>query len=504
MPAIFYPWKPIEPLSDQDRQIDVSYLNSLKAAWLEMKPRLQKTAPNQLKAFDEQTIRSWSIETGIIEHLYDLDEGATNTLVEQGFIADLIDRSSTNIDRDELISILSDQRSAADFVAKAVADGRELSNHLIRELHQLLTTHQLTVGAVDTLGNRRQVPLLRGEYKTLTNNPTRMDGAVHEYCPPVQVDAEMDRLLEMYVGYRDEHPIIVAAWLHHRFAQIHPFQDGNGRVSRCLVTLELLRGGYLPIVITRKVRSDYIKVLEEADAGNLGPLVNMIAELERKCLLQALTIPPSDRVEGKLVITDVVTRIADKLNQRTEQELRQKEHTDQLRSVSVIAGRLREEAKIAVDEILTHAVAALNSQSEMQFKLIPPRKQDEGGPRRDPYAPYQNIIHAAHKLDYEVSMEEDHYWLRRVIQGPRSLGFVILFHSIGYRPTGVMGAAGFIEISNDNEVERWSDKDKETTACMSRSFTFTWEDRLEDLVENFNGWLNETIALALQHWGDTL
>jgi|GEM_PF-6737520 len=31
------------------------------------------------------------------------------------------------------------------------------------------------------------------------------------------------------------HPLLVAAWLHHQFVQIHPFQDGNGRVTRALV-----------------------------------------------------------------------------------------------------------------------------------------------------------------------------------------------------------------------------------------------------------------------------
>ena len=55
---------------------------------------------------------------------------------------------------------------------------------------------------------------------------------IHEYCPPEHADAEVDRLVEWLASYRDEDPLIVAAWAHHRFTQIHPYQDVNGRVAR--------------------------------------------------------------------------------------------------------------------------------------------------------------------------------------------------------------------------------------------------------------------------------
>ena len=63
-------------------------------------------------------------------------------------------------------------------------------------------------------------------------------------------------------------PIIKASWLHHRFTQIHPYQDGNGRVARALTTLTLLQSNLLPLVIDRGLRVEYIRALEVVDAND--------------------------------------------------------------------------------------------------------------------------------------------------------------------------------------------------------------------------------------------
>lgn len=72
----------------------------------------------------------------------------------------------------------------------------------------------------------------KGMYKTQPNNPRRPDGMIHEYCPPEQCRSEMDRLFALDQDIRGRQlPVAVeAAWLHHRFACIHPFRDGNDRV----------------------------------------------------------------------------------------------------------------------------------------------------------------------------------------------------------------------------------------------------------------------------------
>ena len=64
---------------------------------------------------------------------------------------------------------------------------------------------------------------------------------------------------------------------HAEFERIHPFLDGNGRTGRLLLNLLLVRSGYPPIVLRNRQRTAYLRALALADAGNTGPLAELIA-----------------------------------------------------------------------------------------------------------------------------------------------------------------------------------------------------------------------------------
>ena len=165
--------------------------------------------------------------------------------------------------------------------------------------------NQDVYAVVDQFGKVFEKPLEKGLYKTLPNNPTRLDGTVHEYCPPEHVAAEMDRLVAMHA----EHEVggvpveVEAAWLHHRFSQIHPFADGNGRVARAIASLVLIKAGWFPLIVQREGRSGYIDALEKADDGDLQPVVSLIVEAQRSALIQVTEVawdthPPGTAVEA--------------------------------------------------------------------------------------------------------------------------------------------------------------------------------------------------------------
>lgn len=93
----------------------------------------------------------------------------------------------------------------------------------------------------------------RGSYKTLPNNVEAFDadgrsvGIIFETATPF----DTPRLMEALVTWtndaltaRAHHPLMVIAVFVVRLLAIHPFQDGNGRLSRALTTLMLLRAGY--------------------------------------------------------------------------------------------------------------------------------------------------------------------------------------------------------------------------------------------------------------------
>src|ERR1700687_5107832 len=75
-----------------------------------------------------------------------------------------------------------------------------------------------------------------------------------------------------------ESPVAEAlAARHAAFERIHPFIDGNGRVGRLLMNLLLVRLGYPPAIIQKRLRDRYLDALNRADRGDPGPLGEIIA-----------------------------------------------------------------------------------------------------------------------------------------------------------------------------------------------------------------------------------
>ena len=245
-----------------------------------------------IAAFTQRLKREWAIETGLIERVYTLTRSVTKVLIERGLREELIPSSATDRDPALVVDMLRDHATAVDGLFDFVNSGRRLSTSYVKELHAVLLANQETATARDIFGRRTEMPLVRGDYKRRPNNPVRRDGRVHEYCPPEQVAPEMDRLIAMHLEHarREVPPEVEAAWLHHRFVAIHPFQDGNGRVARALATLVMIRAGWFPLVVTDAGRGDYIDALEEADGGDLGLLVRLFADIQRGAIEGAMRV----------------------------------------------------------------------------------------------------------------------------------------------------------------------------------------------------------------------
>lgn len=120
-------------------------------------------------------------------------------------------------------------------------DAISLTENHIRQLHRDLLIHS-------TKDDRH-----RGEWKTLTNNIEAFDengrslGVVFATATPFDTPRLMNELVawrHTHENDRSPHPLLIIAIFVVVFLEIHPFQDGNGRLSRVLTTLLLLRAGY--------------------------------------------------------------------------------------------------------------------------------------------------------------------------------------------------------------------------------------------------------------------
>lgn len=117
-----------------------------------------------------------------------------------------------------------------------------LTENHIKQLHTLLLRHSDK--------DERH----RGAYKTLSNSVAAFDqdgkelGIIFETSTPFATPMQMQQLVEwanQALVDKLLHPLLVVAVFVVRFLTIHPFQDGNGRLSRILTTLLLLKTGYV-------------------------------------------------------------------------------------------------------------------------------------------------------------------------------------------------------------------------------------------------------------------
>ena len=283
-----YTWHPIEDYEVDPQGLATPELRQLSEIWEEQRHELEQA--EELKIFNERLRREWAIETGLLERIYTLDRGVTQMMIERGIDASLIPHGNRDQNPERAVAVIRDHEEAIDGLFTFVRGDRQLSTSYVKELHALLTRNQPTTQAVDALGTLVDVELVRGDYKQRENNPRRSDGSVHGYSPPEHVASEMEMLVKLHLGHQDTAPEVESAWLHHRFTQIHPFKDGNGRVARCLATIVLLRAGWFPLVVkdVTEERARYFCALEAADQRDIEPLVSFFADAQRKIFVRLL------------------------------------------------------------------------------------------------------------------------------------------------------------------------------------------------------------------------
>lgn len=485
-------WHPIENLSEDWTVLADAELAGIGDAWQKEWARLQEQG--RVEDFIARLNRSWSIETGILERIYSLDRGVTTILVAQGFSAALVPHGASDLPPDQLVGILQDHQQAIDMLWDVVANNRPLSVAFVRQLHSMMTLHQQTVTGLDSLGQVIEVPLVRGEWKLLPNNPTRPDGTIHEYCPPVHVGSEMDRLIAWHEEHREAGvpPDVEAAWLHHRFAQIHPFQDGNGRVARALASLILIQGGLLPLNVTRDDRATYIEALEIADRGDLAPLVRLFAGLLKPLLLRALSQGAEQSREPAVEGTsraNILSDAAERLRARVAPEL----HRTQ--AVLGMAQELRKLARAALEQAardVTDAFGDLGRQVEPRVL--------ENTDQSDYWYQWE-IGQVAGQFDYYADPSRPRLWTRLTFhQGPH---IVVSFHFVGVRPSMVMAATAFFTVRENVGGEGKTSQNRVQRLC-NRPFSFTDETSLSAVASDYAEWLDTAVVLGLEAWRRTL
>jgi Fic family protein len=170
-------------------------------------------------------------------------------------------------------------KEAIDYLLDFIHQQEELTEAHIRELHRVLLVEPYDVPAMtaDGFPTKRRIEI--GRYKTAPNSVRTSTGEMHYYATPEETPALMGNLMKWYRSEKESlHPLLLAATFHYKFVVIHPFDDGNGRMSRLLMNLLLMQTGYVPAIIQTESKEEYLLALEQADSGEIEPFIELIAQ----------------------------------------------------------------------------------------------------------------------------------------------------------------------------------------------------------------------------------
>lgn len=210
--------------------------------------------PHTLASLREKLLVEWTYHSNAIE-------GNTLTLSETKVVLEGITVGGKKLrEHFEVIN----HKEAILYIEEIVKNHEELSEWQIKNIHSIVLKGILPENA--------------GVYR---KENVFISGA--EHIPPeyMQVPGQMTELIEWYLGEdQNLHAVERAAILHSQFVKIHPFVDGNGRTARLLLNLELMKGGYVPIVIKKEERVTYYNALGTSQVnGEHSLFINFVAQI---------------------------------------------------------------------------------------------------------------------------------------------------------------------------------------------------------------------------------
>ncbi len=204
----------------------IAKINEFKGEW----KAIGNLAPERLNALKHvATIESIGSSTRI--------EGVKLSDQEIELLLSGLDKKSFGSRDEQEVAGYAD---VMNIVFESYEDIRFTENY-IRQLHKML----LAYSPKDTRH--------RGEYKKMPNHVEAFDpdgksfGVIFETSSPFDTPKDMEELMEWtnrQLKGKDLHPLLIISVFTVHFLAIHPFQDGNGRLSRILTTLLLLKEGY--------------------------------------------------------------------------------------------------------------------------------------------------------------------------------------------------------------------------------------------------------------------
>lgn len=159
-------------------------------------------------------------------------------------------------------------KNAFNRVKILVQEQRELEEKVIMELHKILMEN------IQPGGCYRSCPVYISDSSHDFPLPEELPFKLQTFYKNL---SEKNWACGMPEGI---HPIQLAAWTHLEFVNIHPYQDGNGRISRLMMNYVLMSNGWPPVSIPLNLKNQYYGILDQYyKMCDVVPMANFLGEL---------------------------------------------------------------------------------------------------------------------------------------------------------------------------------------------------------------------------------
>jgi Fic family protein len=185
-----------------------------------------------------------------------------------------------------------------------ILKGKEIpiTESFIRELHKLIIPESYQLNAKTQEGTIIKRRITPGEYKKIPNHVETPTGEMFYFATPEETPAKMMDLMDWFKRECEElknHPLFIASMFHYQFVRIHPFDDGNGRMSRLLMNLILMKFGYPPVIVNTGKRDEYLNSLQFADTQNYDLFIRFVGERLIESLEQWVKAAKGEPIEAE-------------------------------------------------------------------------------------------------------------------------------------------------------------------------------------------------------------
>lgn len=149
---------------------------------------------------------------------------------------------------------------AFNLILSYLKNNKDLTEEQVKDLHELLVK-DIFIGGV---------------YRNLN---IQITGAMHQPPDHIKVYDRMGKLFDK-INDSELTDLDKGIYIHAQIAKIHPFLDGNGRLTRLILNYYLMKAGYIPITIPLALREEYFKNIDTFKIEkNIEPLTNFIMKL---------------------------------------------------------------------------------------------------------------------------------------------------------------------------------------------------------------------------------